>query len=104
MSFGFLSARTAGDSLSANGRYATFVGTDGSDTNFFVYDRVEKRTIQVDLDTNGGTAGDGTAQVNGEEPTISADGRFVAFSSTAADLVPDDANGVEDAFLRGPLH
>ena len=32
--------------------------------------------------------------------TISADGRYVAFSSVASNLVPDDTNGVQDVFLR----
>lgn len=32
--------------------------------------------------------------------TVSADGRFVAFSSEAADLVPGDGNGVSDVFVR----
>ena len=34
--------------------------------------------------------------------SISGDGRFVAFSSLANDLVPDDNNAAQDIFLRGP--
>lgn len=33
-------------------------------------------------------------------PSISADGRFVAFSSSATNLVRDDGNGVSDIFVR----
>src|SRR5262245_6065771 len=33
-------------------------------------------------------------------PQISADGRFVAFCTRAANLVPGDTNGVFDVFLR----
>ncbi len=33
-------------------------------------------------------------------PSVSASGRFVAFASDANDLVPGDANGVADIFLR----
>jgi Tol biopolymer transport system component len=33
-------------------------------------------------------------------PAISADGRYVAFESRAADLVPGDTNGVRDIFVR----
>jgi Tol biopolymer transport system component len=33
-------------------------------------------------------------------PSISADGRFVAFKSNASNLVPDDRNGVPDVFLH----
>jgi hypothetical protein len=38
-------------------------------------------------------------------PAISADGRFVAFDSSASDLVPGDTNGVDDVFVRdrGPV-
>ena len=35
-------------------------------------------------------------------PALSADGRFVAFTSAAA-LVEGDANGLMDVFVRGPL-
>ncbi len=34
------------------------------------------------------------------QPTVSADGRFVAFDSRANDLVPDDLNGSTSVFLR----
>jgi TolB protein len=42
------------------------------------------------------------AQGNGfsRGPTISGDGRFVAFASAATNLVPRDTNGVDDIFLR----
>jgi hypothetical protein len=45
------------------------------------------------------------AQGNGASdlPALSGDGRFVAFSSTATNLVAGDSNGVQDVFLRGPL-
>ena len=45
---------------------------------------------------------DAGAQGNGasDHASVSADGRFVAFSSTATNLVVDDTNGVEDVFLR----
>jgi Tol biopolymer transport system component len=35
-----------------------------------------------------------------QEPSVSADGRFVAFSSDAANLGPADANGVRDVYLH----
>mgnify|MGYP003630268343 CR=1 FL=1 len=34
------------------------------------------------------------------EPSVSADGRYVAFQSSSNNLVPDDYNGVQDIFLR----
>ena len=46
--------------------------------------------------------GAGTGSGNGFSfaPVMSADGRFVAFESLATDLVPDDANGDFDVFVR----
>lgn len=41
----------------------------------------------------------GPSQVGGFAPAISANGRFVAFSSNASNLVVGDTNGVEDVFL-----
>lgn len=38
------------------------------------------------------------------QPSISADGRFVAFSSWASNLVPGDTNGRRDYFLLGGGH
>lgn len=44
----------------------------------------------------------GGIQPNGDsdEPAISADGRFVAFTSQASNLVPGDTNGTYDVFVR----
>lgn len=46
--------------------------------------------------TPGGSTGDKASS----QASVSADGRWVAFSSRADDLVPGDTNGVEDIFLR----
>ena len=48
----------------------------------------------------------GGAQAEGEfvvsdSPSVSGDGRFVAFSSLAADLVPGDTNAAQDVLVRG---
>lgn len=51
------------------------------------------RLVSVGL---GGEAGDG----NSYYPAISANGRFVAFESAAANLVANDTNGSSDVFLR----
>jgi hypothetical protein len=34
------------------------------------------------------------------DPALSANGRFVVFSSDASNLVPDDTNGAYDVFVR----
>ncbi len=37
--------------------------------------------------------------VASENPAITPDGRFVAFWSSASDVVPGDTNGAEDVFV-----
>src|SRR4051794_29483702 len=51
------------------------------------------------------TGGISTREANGpsSSPAISADGRFVAFVSSAATLVPGATNGIEDIFVRDRL-
>jgi len=46
--------------------------------------------------TPGGVPGAGVS----DDPAVSSDGRFVAFTSAAPDLVPDDANDAVDVFVR----
>ena len=47
---------------------------------------------------------DGTgANDQSDFPTISGDGRFVAFASLASNLVPDDTNNAADVFVRDRL-
>lgn len=43
------------------------------------------------------------AASTGSTQGLSADGRFLVFSSNATDLVGDDTNGVEDVFVRDQL-
>ena len=50
---------------------------------------------RVSEDSAGGQADDGS-----EAPTISGDGRFVAFVSAANNLVPGDTNGENDVFVH----
>jgi hypothetical protein len=70
-----------------------------SDTNsvldVFVHDRTNHTTSRVSVSSAG-------AQGNGASysPMISANGRYVTFISIASNLVPNDTNGVEDAFVR----
>lgn len=49
----------------------------------------------------GSDAGDGSSFIPSEElRSFSTDGRFVAFTSSATDLVPADTNGQADVFVR----
>ncbi|WP_216587603.1 TolB family protein [Streptomyces brasiliscabiei] len=87
-------------SLSANGRYIAFGSYAGNlapgDTpdaqDVFVHDRRTGRTeVLVEA---------GTAWAQTYEPSISADGRYVAFTSSRSDLVPGDTNDRADVFVR----
>ncbi len=89
--------------ISTDGRYVTFASTASNlvagDTNgvadVFVRDRVAGTTERVSIDSAGNQA-TGSSSF----PTISADGRYVAFGSTAANLVAGDTNGVADTFVH----
>lgn len=55
----------------------------------------EPRTERVSVDSAAAQANNHSAT-----PSISADGRFVAFRSAASNLVADDTNGTDDIFVR----
>lgn len=90
-------------SISADGRYVAFHSYANNlvsgDTNLsidvFVHDRQTGETIRVSVSSSG-TQGNGTSA----SATISADGRYVTFSSESASLVKGDTNGVSDLFLH----
>ncbi|RQV98619.1 calcium-binding protein, partial [bacterium] len=90
-------------SISNDGRYVAFQSSANNlvanDTNgyndIFVRDTTTGTTILVSGDALG-TFGNG----NSYTPSISADGRFVAFSSIARNLIVGDTNGVEDIFVH----
>jgi hypothetical protein len=94
---------SAGPVVSANGRYVGFYSDASNlvagDTNgvsdAFVRDRANGTTTRISVRSNG-------AQANAESyiDSISADGRFVSFSSWASNLVAGDTNGVRDVFVR----
>jgi Tol biopolymer transport system component len=94
--------------LSADGRFLVFLSTAPNlvagvtDTNrgddVFLHDRATGETVLVSRSTRPEPA---TADQASRDPAISADGRFVAFSSGALDLVPGQAgaDGQENVFL-----
>jgi Tol biopolymer transport system component len=73
-------------------------GDTNGQTDVFVRDRVAGTTQRVSV-SSGGAQGDGPSTYG----TISADGRYVAFQSSATNLVPGDTNGVGDIFVRDRL-
>ncbi len=89
--------------ISANGRYVAFVsvasnlvsGDSNSSSDVFVRDLKLHKTYRVSVGP-AGLQGDSYS----DEPSISADGRYVAFRSFAANLVSGDSNGYLDVFVR----
>ncbi len=88
--------------LSSDGNYIAFRSQspfDASDTNrdddVFVRNRTTGAIERISVSTAG-------AQANGTSswPSLSADGRYVAFASAASNLVQGDTNGRADIFIR----
>ncbi|MER3520886.1 MAG: hypothetical protein C4317_01065 [Acidimicrobiia bacterium] len=90
-------------SVSWNGRFVAFsslssnlvTGDTNSKRDIFVKDRQIGTTVRVSVDSSGTQANDHSRQ-----PAISGNGRYVAFTSAASNLVPGDTNGVEDVFVK----
>ena len=87
-------------SVSTDGRYVAFTYTGLGDTDeanrfIFVRDTVLNSTALASADVTGGTA-DGDSF----DPAISRDGRIVAFTSDAGDLVAGDQNQQRDVFAH----
>lgn len=91
-------------SISPDGRYVAFVSSaanlvaaeDGNRTgDIFVRDRRRGVTRRVSVRSDGGESNDASLA-----PSISGNGRYVAFMSFASNLVPRDTNLVMDVFVR----
>ena len=93
-------------SISGNGRYVAFVSTApnlvSGDTNgvkdVFVHDRDSGDTYRVSVDSAGGQANAGS-----DSPSVSYNGRYIAFCSEATNLVAGDTNGKPDVFVHDVL-
>src|SRR5208282_954674 len=88
---------------STNGQFVVFQ-SDASNlvpndtngvTDIFVRDLVAGTTTLVSVSTNGGPANGAST-----DPVMTPDGRYVAFISSASNLVPGDTNGIPDVFVR----
>ena len=94
---------SAAPSTSSDGLYVAFeslainlVAGDGNGTDdVFVHDRLTGTTTRVSLHTDG-TEGNGESH----SPSISGDGRYIAFESFADSLVDDDTNSFWDIFVH----
>lgn len=93
--------------ISGDGRHVAFskthqVNTGGRGggyhhrTDVLVHDRLAGNTEVVNINTNGVQ----TTALYSSSPSLSFDGRYIAFTSSAADLVAGDTNGSADVFVR----
>lgn len=89
--------------ISSDGRFIAFYSSSpnlvGGDTNgqpdIFVRDRMLSKTRRVSLGNGGNQSNDACYL-----PSISADGRWIAFYSWSDSLVDPDVNGMADVFVR----
>jgi Tol biopolymer transport system component len=90
--------------VSADGRFVAFIsaspdlapnGDSNESEDVFVRDMQTGVTRLV-----SGTPSGATGNAKSHEPSISADGRYIAFTSGASDLVPSDASKLSDVFVR----
>lgn len=94
--------------ISGNGRFVAFssgatnlvAGDLNGVFDVFVHDRDSGVTTRASVSSDQ-TEGDGPSGVDTTHPLgISANGRFVVFVSSAANLVPNDTNLLPDIFVR----
>jgi cold shock CspA family protein len=99
------SASPGGSAISAYGRYVAFSslasnlvpGDANGKRDVFVHDRQTGQTSRVSVASDG-TQGNWISGDYGLD--ISAYGRYVAFSSAATNLVPNDTSFAEDVFVH----
>ncbi len=97
-------AFSGGASVNSAGRIVAFIsaGTNllstptNGEQNIFVYDRDTLTTTCISRGTVAGTFADGPCSY----PSLSGDGRYVAFGSYATNLVIGDTNGTWDTFVH----
>jgi archaellum component FlaF (FlaF/FlaG flagellin family) len=96
--------------ISADGRYVAFwshasnlvLGDTNGANDVFVHDMVNGSTTRVSVDSHG-VQDNGETNADPFEPSLSFDGRYVAFTSFATNLVPGDTNADYDVFLHDML-
>jgi Tol biopolymer transport system component len=112
VSIGLGGLEPTGDSLrpsiSADGRFVAFESSAGNlvselrpegSTWIYLRDLANGLTTRVVAASAEATPDGGTVSA-----AISADGRWIAFSSAEPTLVAGDSNALEDVFVRGPLN
>lgn len=91
--------------VTGDGRYIVFEsgatslvnGDNNNRTDVFRHDRTTRETVRLSVGTYG-------SELNGVSirPSVSNDGKYVAFVTDATNAADDDSNGAVDIYLRGP--
>jgi hypothetical protein len=96
---------STGPAISGDGRLVAFfsnasnLGPDDNDPSYDVFVRDLQTSTTVLVSRAGGPSGIKSNGVS-DQPSLSKDGRFVGFRSTASNLHPDDGDGIADLFVR----
>jgi hypothetical protein len=89
----------AGLQFSGDGRFLTYAAATNTSPlatqNVYLYDFQSGTNLLISTSFNSSSA----ANTNSDSPTISPDGRFVAYRSFASNIVPGDSNNVADLFI-----
>ena len=100
---GYANGSSQNPDISADGRYVAFESLasdlilfdDNTTTAIYVRDRISQFTQKISVN-NAGESANGASL----SPSISGNGRYVAFWSNASNLVADDTNLARDVFVR----
>lgn len=97
-------AATHAPSINSSGRFVAFIGS--KDFNSMDSTQIYLKDLQSGIVTlvSAAVSGSGFVPANSgssiSNPCVSADGRYVVFTSFASNLVEDDTNRVSDIFLK----
>jgi hypothetical protein len=98
--------RPSAFSLSADGRFLVYstrqsltAGDGNANADVYLFDTLAGTNVLISVNYTNGQAPSGAS----DWPQISADNRFVAYRSSAPDIVPGDTNDVPDIFLYDRL-
>lgn len=98
---------TSSTAVSADGRYIVFAtesalvdGDDNEVGDIYLRDRAEGTTERLSVTSDDEDGFNEEGDDYSFNPSISDDGRYVAFASDATNLVDDDGNDCTDIFVR----
>lgn len=104
-------ANTFGDQLSPDGNYVVYVGPattttlssgfiEGQFTNDIYVKNLLTGEIKLVSSDDNGVVGQHVINSNSSQPSFSADGRYMIFTSHSPTLVPNDGNFSPDIFIK----